>query len=275
MTHLRLRSLWAGAIALGLCAPAIAGPINTNAALTPRKGGAIFRLQYRYSEASEAGNIMHVNSSSVIGTFVYGITEDLAAIFSAPYVNRQVDRVVPRFGRSEDAHDGVGDMTFMLKYRFWQRDDGPGRTMRWAALGGMNFRSGDSDFSSDSYDPIVGVVFTVRRDEVFFDVDLIYQLNTGRGRFSHDALRYDASLALRLFSGTTQRDIAWEFNAVAELNGRYVVDGSHEVFLSPGVQFVTEQWVLETSIQLPVFQDLPAGRPETDYRIITGLRFQW
>lgn len=51
MPHLRLRSLWAGAIALGLCAPAIAGPINTNAALTPRKGGAIFRLQYHYREA--------------------------------------------------------------------------------------------------------------------------------------------------------------------------------------------------------------------------------
>ena len=139
----------------------------------------------------------------------------------------------------------------------------------------MNFRSGDSDFSSDSYDPIVGLVFTLRRDEVFFDADLLYQLNTGRGRFSHDALRYDASLALRLFSGTTQRDIAWEFNAVAELNGRYVVNGAHEVFLSPGVQLVTEQLILETSIQLPVIQDLPTGQPETNYRIITGLRFQW
>ena len=66
MTHLRLRSMWAGAIALGLAAPALAGPINTNAALTPRKGGAIFRLQYHYTEAGEAGNIMHVNSSSVM-----------------------------------------------------------------------------------------------------------------------------------------------------------------------------------------------------------------
>ena len=115
MTHLRLRRLWACAIALALGAPAFAGPINTNVALTPRKGGAIFRLQYHYSEAGEAGNIMHVNSSRVIGTLVYGITEDLAAIFSAPYVNRQVDRVVPRFGRSEQAHDGVGDLNFMFK----------------------------------------------------------------------------------------------------------------------------------------------------------------
>ncbi len=275
MTHVRLRSLWAGAIALALCAPAMAGPINTNAALTPRKGGAIFRLQYHYSEAGEAGNIMHVNSSRVIGTLVYGITEDLAAIFSAPYVNRQVDRVVPRFGRSEQAHDGVGDLNFMLKYRFWQRDDGPGRTMRWAVLGGMNFRSGNSDFSSDSYDPVIGTVFSVRRTGLHFDADLLYQFNTGRGRFSHDALRYDASLALRLISGTTQRDIAWELNAVAELNGRYVANGSHEVFLSPGVQFVTDQLVLETSIQLPVIQDLPTSQPETDYRVITGLRFQW
>ncbi len=275
MTHVRLRSLWAGAIALALCAPAMAGPINTNAALTPRKGGAIFRLQYHYMEAGEAGNIMHVNSSSVIGTFVYGVTENLAVMFTAPYINRKVDRFVPRFGRSEAKHNGVGDLTFMLKHRFWQRDDGPGRTLRWAVLGGMNIRSGDSDFSSDSYDPIIGTVFSVRRSGVHFDADLLYQFNTGRGRFSQDALRYDASLALRLFSGTTQRDAAWEFNAVAELNGRYVVDGSHEIFLSPGLQLVTEQLVLETSIQLPVFQDLPTGQPETNYRLITGLRFQW
>ena len=32
---------------------------------------------------------------------------------------------------------------------------------------------------------------------------------------------------------------------------------------------------IETAIQLPVIQDLPTGRPETNYRIITGLRFQW
>ena len=34
---------------------------------------------------------------------------------------------------------------------------------------------------------------------------------------------------------------AWELDAVAEMNGRYVTDGSAEVFLSPGLQFITER----------------------------------
>jgi hypothetical protein len=48
---------------------------------------------------------------------------------------------------------------------------------------------------------------------------------------------------------------------------------SHEVFLSPGLQFITERWIFETSIQLPVVQDLDG--PEADYRVVVGFRFQW
>ena len=66
---------------------------------------------------------------------------------------------------------------------------------------------------------------------------------------------------------------AWEFDCVAELNGRYVADGSHEVFLSPGFQFITEHWIFEASVQLPVIQDFDG--PETDYRFVIGFRFQW
>lgn len=263
------------AIALCVCAPTLAGPINTDVALTPRKGGAIFRLQYRYSEADGAGNVVHVNRSSVIGTFVYGITENLAMFLTVPYANRQVDVVVPRLGRIEQAHDGLGDITFKLKYRFWQKDLGPGDTMRWAVLGGLNIRSGDSDFSSDSYDPLVGTVFSFRRGRAIFDADLVYQFNTGRGKFRHDTLRYDVSVAYRLLTGTTQRDMAYELDAVAELNGRYTTNGAHELYLSPGLQFITERWALEASVQLPIVQDLPRGQPETAYRLVTGLRFQW
>ncbi len=62
---------------------------------------------------------------------------------------------------------------------------------------------------------------------------------------------------------------------MAELNGRYTADGSHEVFLSPGLQFVTSQWVFETSIQLPVIQDLAGDAAEAEYRLVVGVRFQW
>ncbi len=47
------------------------------------------------------------------------------------------------------------------------------------------------------------------------------------------------------------------------------------MFLSPGLQFITERWILEASIQLPVIQKLNNDGPDTNYRLVLGLRFQW
>lgn len=47
------------------------------------------------------------------------------------------------------------------------------------------------------------------------------------------------------------------------------------MFLSPGLQCVTERWALEASIQLPTIQELDNDGPETDYRLVLGVRFQW
>lgn len=265
----------AGIAALGIPPPSRAGPINTDVALTPHRGGSILRLQYTYSEADERGRLLHLNASSVRGTFVYGITEDTALFINAPYMNRQSDVFDSRLGRFEVAHDGIGDITFLGKVRFWQEDRGPMETLRWAAIGGMNLRSGDSDFTSDSYDPIVGTVFSARRGRGRFDTDLIYQFNTGGGERRHDTLRYDIAYSHRIYPAVYQEDNTWEFDLVGEVNGRYTTDGSHEVFFSPGLQFITESWILEASLQLPVIQELRSEGPETDYRLVVGVRFQW
>ncbi|MCH7527713.1 MAG: transporter, partial [Planctomycetes bacterium] len=172
-----------------------------------------------------------------------------------------------------DAHDRIADLTFLAKYRFWQDDRGPGETIRWAVVGGLNIRSGDSDFTSDGYDPIVGTVVTWKRDRAGLYADLIYQLNTGGGESRHDALRYDVAYAYRLTPARFEPGNAWEVDAVAELNGRYGTDGSHEIFLSPGLQFITKRWIFETSLQLPVIQDI--NGPQTDYRFVVGVRYQW
>ncbi len=125
------------------------------------------------------------------------------------------------------------------------------------------------------YDPIVGGVFTWRRDRNLFDADLIYLFNTGGGEFRHDALRYDLAYSYQFAPAVYDPEYNYEWNAVAEINGRYTTDGSHEVFLSPGLQFVTERWTVEASIQLPVIQELDSDGPETDYRLVLGVQFRW
>ena len=255
--------------------PVDGGPINSDAAFTPREGGGILRLQYSFEEAEGNGPVQHVSKSTVKAVLVYGLKSNLALFLKVPYVNRQVDRFDRRLGRSEDAHDGVGDITVMAKYRFYQKDAGPQETVRVAVLGGLNVRSGDSDFSSDSYDPIVGAVFSWRKQRSKWNADLIYRFNTGRGDRRHDMLRYDLTYSRRVYPAEYSEGHTYDIDAVAEINGRYVTDGTHEVFLSPGMVWTWERVSFELSVQIPALQDLSGGAAETDYRIVTGLRFRW
>ena len=258
-------------------APAVtlAGPINSDVAFTPREGGSILRLQYTYSEADRHDAAPGVRSFGARAVLINGITKDLALIFAAPFVHREIDVLGPGGSSLDFRQDGLADVTLLAKYRFWQRDVGPLHTLRWAVLGGINIRSGDSDVTSDSYDPILGAVFSWRRDRSSFDADLLYQLNTAGGRSGHDALRYDLAYSYRLLPETFRTSNPYSLRVVAELNGRYLTDGSHEVFLAPGLQFAMPRWVLEASLQLPVVQELSDHMPQDDYRLIVGLRFQW
>ncbi len=51
--------------------------------------------------------------------------------------------------------------------------------------------------------------------------------------------------------------------------------GGTTVFLSPGIQFVTRRVIYETSIQIPVVQDLNGGQVETDFVASAGIRVQF
>ena len=60
----------------------------------------------------------------------------------------------------------------------------------------------------------------------------------------------------------------------AELNGFYETNGDHELFVSPGVQYVTTRWILEATVQIPVWQDLK-HRAERDFIVGIGFRVQF
>ena len=264
-------ALAVGVISLG----APAGPINTDVAFTPRKGGGTLRLQYVYSEARPSGRLRSLRVQTGAATIAYGVTRDLALIVRAPYHERRRRVWVDDVGIVGRGDRGFGDVTVLAKYRFWQRDTRPGETLRLAAVGGLNIRSGDTAFTSDSYDPVVGAVFTWFRDRHHFAADLLYQFNTGGGERGHDVLRYDVSYSYRLYPERYDLDHTWEIDAVAELNGRYGADGSHQVFLSPGLQFIAERFTIEASIQLPVIQHLENGAPDSEYRLVAGVRYRW
>ena len=59
-----------------------------------------------------------------------------------------------------------------------------------------------------------------------------------------------------------------------ELNGFYETNGDHELFVSPGVQYVTTRWIVEATVQIPAWQDL-SHRAERDFVVGVGFRVQF
>ena len=260
------------------CADRLTGAgINTDVGLTPREGGSLFRFQLRYADIEHDPSPANrrIRSYAVPFTMVYGVTEDTALFLTAPYVHRTVDSTDAESGvRDATTSDGIGDLTFLVKHRFWQEDQVLG-TFRWAMVGGLGIRSGDREFSSDSYDPLVGTVVSWVEGRHWLDADLVYQFNTGPGAAGIDLLRYDLAYSYRLFPEQYGPGQSWEFRPVAELNGEYGVDGSHRLFLSPGLQFTKGRLTIESSIELPVVQHLTGSQPDEKFRFVVGFRLHF
>ena len=263
-------------VVLMMCtAPSVihAAGLNTDVALSPPEDGFIIRTQWRYSQLSDDPTPMdrQVNLLVIPTTIVYGITADLTILGTVPVIYRHTD-----FGSGGGAETdaGVGDIPLLLKYRFYQEDE-PGVTTRWSVIGGLELPTFDDDFSSDSVDPIIGTVWTHQELDWWVDWDLIYKFNTAGGIRGDDELRGDVAVSLRLAGGEGDDRGPWGLYAIGEINAKYIVDGSSQVFLSPGIQFITPQLILEVGAQLPVHQDMKSPRLETDFTVVGSIRFQF
>lgn len=264
-------------------------PINSDVALTPFKGQTIIRSQAKYirktDDPTEKDRKMQVWMFPT--TFVYGLTEKLAFSVTAPYIHKKQESTSAGV-RSTIRDSGIGDISFMSKYRIWSKDL-PGEARRISLIGGLELPTGDNKaqlkLGSGSVDPVAGILFTHQSLSQEFDLDLTYQFNTEASNYEFgDVLKYNAAYQRRLWPWVLpEKGVYSQLNLVLELNGEYnqkdksqgsiVKDsGGNTLFLSPGVQWAAKKWVLETSIQLPIIQDLNGGQLETDYALVTSLR---
>lgn len=242
--------------------------INFDSALQPDTGALILRQRLLYFKAHSDAMNRDIEQWITSTTIAYGVRDDLTLMFNAPIIFRTIDDKMKGVTH-RDA--GVGDLKAMAKYRVFRQDTGPTDTSRFDLIGGLEIRSGDSDFTSDSYNPIVGGVFTKSLDRHGFNADLLLKLNTGG---DPNQLRYDLAYVYRLFPDQYAAGQLTAVFGVLELNGFYEDNGDDEVFVAPGVQYVTGRWALEASVQIPVLQELD-HRPEKDFILGLSLRLRF
>ena len=245
--------------------------INFSSALQPAKDTLIVRQQLRYFEADFASALVDrdIEQYQVSTTLAYGLQSDLTLIFNAPFRFRKVTNNLTGVTRRDE---GFGDMNALAKIQLYKNDYGPTDTARLNLLAGMEIRSGDSNFSSDSYDPLLGAVYTQSFGRHGFDAALLWKFNTKGG--DPDRLRYDVAYVYRLEPETYGPDKMTAWFGVVELNGFYETNGDNELFLSPGIQYVTGKWALEATVQLPIWQELD-DRPERKFVVGLSLRMHF
>ncbi|MCH8344717.1 MAG: hypothetical protein IH983_12110 [Planctomycetes bacterium] len=274
MARKTTRSIVAGPLVVltalgGLSTATHAAGLHTNVALTPPLDGTIIRTQWRYTRLFNDPTLLdrEVHLSVQPITFVHGLTADLALIGTVPIIHRKIE-----FGSGATKTDtGIGDIPLLAKYRFYANDK-PQQTTRWAVIGGAELPTFDDPFSSESFDPIIGTVWTHQRLDWWIDWDVLYKVNTAGGIAGDDELRADAAASLTLLSGESETLGPWTLYAIGEINTKYITDGSAQVFASPGIQLFTSRWVVEAGVQLPIYQDMKSPRLETDFTFVLSVR---
>jgi len=292
------RLLGIGVLVLIVPTSAFAVAINSDVGLTPFKGQWIVRSQLRYTKKADdpSPQDRKLDVVAMPQTLVYGFTEKTSVILTVPFLNKELDSTVDgaRIGRSDA---GLGDLLLLGKYRVYAKDY-PTAASRFSIVAGTDLptgQSGDADargklprdlqLGSGSADPLVGGAYTWQSLDDEWDASLTYTFNTTANKFEFgDVLTYTVAYQRRVWPlKLPERGLYAQWNVVLEANGQWEqqakdhgsrVDntGGHLLFLSPGFQVATKHFVVETSIQLPVLQNLNGNQLEPDFTLVGSIR---
>lgn len=249
-------------------------PINSNVAMQPNKGGFIVRQQFRYTEGGRSTPMgdMSLELIATATTMVYGVSDTLTLIVNTPYILSR--RLSNNTTGILDKDSGFGDIRVLTKLRMYRDDFGPTNTRRFDLIGGLELPTGSSSFTSDSVNPIIGGVFTQFKGRHVFHADALWQFNTGKGSNGVDLFRYDLAFVYRLEPETYASENPTAVFGLLEFNGFYETNSDHEIFISPGIQYVTTHWRVEATVQLPIYQEL-SDRVERDFIIGLALKIRF
>ncbi|VAW53617.1 hypothetical protein MNBD_GAMMA06-256 [hydrothermal vent metagenome] len=285
----------------GRSIPVYSAPITFNTALPVAEGQFLARGQFIVNQSGNDPSGVDRNraASTTVSVLAYGADSKLALFGILPYQNNTLKLTVggQRVTRSAT---GFGDLTVFGRYTVVKRD-WPGRNFRVAPFAGIKAPTGNDDESdnfgrlppavqvgSGSWDPLAGVVLTYQTLAYQLDGQFSYQIkNEANGFEAGDVARLDASLQYRLlpkkFTSGGLPDFLYavlETNLINQQKNR--VNGNEDdnsggtrLFLALGLQYVTKRWIAETSLQVPVSQNLNGNALENDYIARLSVRFNF
>jgi len=271
-----------------------AAPLTFNTALPVSLGEFIFRQQLVVIQSGDDPTSLDRERTQMdlVSTLVYGVSADLAIFASIPYTDRRLKSAASSIRQSQ----GFGDSQLFARYTLY-KNDFQGGSFRIAPFVGVKMPTGNDEERDDlgllpmnvqagsgSWDMFAGVVATYGSVDWEVDAQLSYQNNNAANNFQQgDFYRADVSFQYRLFPQVLSANTEHFINGVLEANlinreknqVAGITDlnsGETTFFIVPGLQYVSQRYIVEVSIQIPVAQNLNGNALGNDYIFRTGFR---
>lgn len=286
---------------LAPAASAWAGAITFNTALPVSAGEIIVRGQSRVVRGSAGAMDQQLTGVGGITVLAYGLTPRVTLFATLPlFVHKSLNLTTP-MGRISRGTNGFGDSLFLGRYTLLEVNR-RGSTLRIAPFFGLWTPTGSDQRSdrfgaiarplqpgSGSWDPQLGGVLTYQSLKWEFDTSSGYRFNTAADHFSFgDEAFTNQSFQYRVWPSELGSGVPGFLYAVLESNliwtGKNRMNGKIDPnsggliwYLDPGLQWVTERYVLEAAVQLPAvtsFNGAGLGKNGlgNDFQVIAGFR---
>jgi len=276
-------------------------PITFNTALPVAKGEYLARLQFIVNQSGTDQSPLerNRNTKTAVTVLGYGVNSKLALFGVLPVHNNSLSFTNTNNMRNEQKAGGLGDTTLFARYIIFQQNN-KGQNFRLAPFAGIKAPTGEDNRSDSSgvlppsvqlgtgsWDPLFGIITTYQTLDYQIDAQLGYQLNTEANNYeAGDLARLDGSLQYRLWPGTLSGRVPGFLYGVIETNFIHQQSdklnaisnknsGGSRLFITPGIQYVTRRWIIETALQIPIVQNLNGTGLENDYIARISGRFNF
>lgn len=239
--------------------------------------------------------------ATVTGAILGGFTPLWTTRVIVPWVRKRMSFTPPEGGPVEFETSGIGDPLLQTKWIFFSHNRLRAST-RIGLQGRVKVPLGDTDarlpggeiaprplqVGTGSWDFPVKLVFTDMEGRWGFHGNVGWRFNTEDDGFeAGDVFGYDAAVGFRFFPWVYESLADQSLVAYLELNGEVAREdriegtvnadsGGHVLFLSPDLQWIPTPWLLfESSVQIPVLQDLNGTQLEHETRFQLGTRFRF
>jgi len=257
-------------------AVAAAAGISVDAGLTPAQDRWILRTQVRYMSRGDK-NSTEVQQLVFPVVLAYGVRSSVTIVARQVLIRRE--RTV--LGNSS-TKSGFGDTYVFAKIKAY-RSNSPRLTFGVAPTLGIEFPTGQSGFSSNTWDLRAGLYASARTGTWSSDANVAYQWNdvvSDASATPGDELSIDAAVAYQFILDGVGLVTASPVLEMSYLKVWPVRNAGEEVphtgesvlYLSPGAKLSTSWIIAEGLVRIPVHDDLAGNQLERNVQTLLGVR---